>query len=109
MHRDEILSKSRNENNQEFENQAFKNAQGLGIYVIIAVCIFFFFVNAVLSGLRGLEKGIMSFDYPAILFAYLSAVSFFNYRKTKEKNSLIACFGTCFAFLCMLILYFINI
>jgi hypothetical protein len=109
MKKAEVLSKSREERNDEYEAKIFKDAQTFGIIVIASICVFFFIVNAVISDIRELETGIVSFDYAAILFAYLSGVSFFSFAKTKSKYSIVAGFAFCFAFIGMLILYFTNL
>lgn len=109
MKKDDILAKSRSEKNDEYENKTLKDAQGVGMILVVAICIFFLFANAVVSDLRGLEKGIVSFDYAAILFAYLSGSNFYSFTKLKNKNNLIAGLGLGFAFACTLILYFINV
>jgi predicted membrane channel-forming protein YqfA (hemolysin III family) len=109
MKKEEILSRSRNEKNDEYESKTFKDAQVFGIVVIVAICFLFLIMNAVVSDMKGLESGIVSFDYPAILFAYLSAVSFKIFKETKKKWSIISGIIFSLAFVCMVILYFINL
>jgi hypothetical protein len=109
MEREEILSKSRGENNDEYEIKIFKDSQYFSIILAITVCILFLIANAVISDIRELEKGIISFDYAAIMFAYISGINFYSYGKLKNKLSFVAGFAFCFAFICMVILYYINI
>ena len=109
MERDEILEKSKKERNNEFETKIFKDSQMLGIFSVGTICILFLIVNAVISDIRGLEKGIVSFDYAAIMFAYLSCVFFFNYAKLKRKYDIIAGITFCLIFICMVFLYFMYL
>jgi hypothetical protein len=109
MKKDEILSKSRKEMNDEYEAKILKDAQIFGVIVIAAICIFFFIVNVILSDINGLKEGIARFDYAAILFAYLTGINFWGFAKSKSRNSLIAGFGFGFAFICVLVLYFISL
>lgn len=109
MNKDEILARSRKDKNDEYEIKTFKDGQTIGIISIIVTCFFFMLVNAIISDLRGLETGIISFDYAAILFAYISGSNFYGFAKLKNKNNLIAGIAFALVFVCMLILYFINI
>lgn len=109
MKREEILSRSRKEQIDEYEVKTFKDAQTTGIIVVVGICIFFFLANAIISDIKHLESGIASFDYVAILFAYLSGINFYSYVKLKNKQNLVYGIGFSFAFICMLILYFITI
>lgn len=109
MNKDEILARSRKDKNDEYEIQTFKDGQTIGIISIIVTCFFFMLANAIISDLRGLETGIISFDYPAILFAYISGSNFYGFAKLKNKNHLIAGIAFTLVFVCMLILYFISI
>jgi hypothetical protein len=107
--KDELLAKSRNERNDEYEVKTLKDSQTFGIFIITAVCVFFMIANAVISDIKGLEKGIVSFDYAAILFACVSGIWFYNFKKTQKATMLAAGIVSALAFTCMAILYFINI
>jgi hypothetical protein len=109
MEKDEVLSRSRGEKNNEYESKILKDSQIVGIFVIVAICIFFLITNAIISDMRGLENGIISFDYAAIIFAYLTGIYIYGFVKTKLKYNIIAGITFALGFICMLILYFINI
>lgn len=109
MNKEEILARSRKEKNDEYEIKTFKDGQTIGIISVFAICLLLFLTNVIVSDLKGLEKGIISFDYAAILFAYVSVSNFYGFFKLKNKNNLIVGFGFAFAFTCMLILYFMYI
>lgn len=109
MKKEDILSQSRSEKNDEYEIKIFRDAQTVGIVVQVVVCVFFLVVNAVVSDIKGLEKGVVSFDYSAILFAYLAGINFYSYVKLKNKNNMVAGIAFAFAFICMLILYYISL
>lgn len=105
MNKEEILERSRKDKNDEYEIKTFKDGQTIGIILIFVTCFFFTLTNAVISDLKGLETGIISFDYAAILFAYISGSNFYRYAKLKNKNDLIAGIAFALVFVCMLILY----
>lgn len=109
MNKDEILGRSRKEENDEYEIKTFKDGQTIGIISVFVICFLFLLANAIVSDLRGLETGIVSFDYAAILFAYVSASNFYGFVKLKNKKNMIAGFAFAFAFIYMLVLYFVNI
>lgn len=95
--------------NDEHEIKTFNNAQTVGVIVMVAICIFFLIANGVVYYFGGIGKGIVSFDYIAIIFIYLAVVCFYSYAKFKNIYHLIIGLGFSFVFLCTLILYFINL
>lgn len=109
MNKDEILARSRNDKNDEYEIKIFKDGQTIGIISIIVICFFFSLVNAIFSDVKGIETGIISFDYAAILCAYVSGSNFYGFAKLKNRNYMITGIAFSLVFVCMLILYFINI
>jgi len=86
----------------EQEINILNNAQTAGVIVIVAICIFFLVVNA-------LVKGIFGFDYIAIMFVYLSVVCFYSFAKHKNIYHLIIGLGFAFVFICTVILFFIGL
>jgi hypothetical protein len=109
MENEEVLSNNQKEGNDEYKVKIFNEAQTAGIVIIVVISVFFLIANAAVTSLRGLERDIISFDYAAILFAYLSGVCFFSYTKSKILYHLIIGFGFALTFLCLLFLFFIHL
>jgi len=109
MERDEVLEKSKKEENDEFETNVFKNSQTFSIIVLIIICVLFLVANAIISDIKGLETGIISFDYAAILSAYVSGIFFYNFSKLKNRFHFIAGITFFLIFICMAFLYFSNL
>jgi hypothetical protein len=109
MKKDEILSASRKEKNDEYEAKTLKDAQTFGITVVAASCILLLVANAIASDFKGLEEGIVSFDYAAILCAYVSGINFFAFKKLRNRYYAVAGFAFCFCCVCALVLYFMNL
>lgn len=109
MNKNEILERSRMEKNDEYEIKTFKDGQTIGIISVFVICFFFVLANAIISDLRELETGYISFDYAAILCAYISGSNFYGFAKLKDKKYMIAGLAFAFVFICMLVLYFMNI
>ena len=90
------------EDKEEQENREFNSAQTIGVVAVVAFCLFFFLFNA-------MARNVISFDYIAILFAYLAVVCFYSFTKFKNIYHFIIGLGFALVFTCTLILYFINL
>lgn len=101
MKKEEILAKSRAEGKDEMEYAVNNRAFYWGTIVLTITCIFF-------AGTKVLNNGEPFFEFPAILFAYLTGMHIYNFQKLKNRKYLIASFGFAFVFVCMTILYFVN-
>lgn len=101
MNKDEILAKSRAEGRDEMEISINEKSSHIGALTIVAVCLFF-------TVTKVLNNGEPFFEFPAIMFAYLSGMNFNNYLKLKKGSYLTTTIAFAFAFVCMTILYFIN-
>ncbi|MCL2185004.1 MAG: DUF6442 family protein [Treponema sp.] len=95
--------------NDDHEIKIFNNAQTVGVIVMVSICIFLLIANAVVFYFGGIGKGIVSFDYIAIIFIYLAVVCFYSFAKYKNIYHLIIGLGFSFVFICTLIMYFINL
>ena len=95
--------------NDELEIRIFNNAQTAGVVVVVAICLFLFAANALVYYFGGPGKIIISFDYIAIIFIYLSVVCFYSYVKFKNIYHFIIGLGFLFVFICTLFLYLIDI
>lgn len=101
MNKDDVLAKSREENQDEYVEKINTDSHKAGIIVLTAICIFF-------SITRVLNNGQPFFEFPAVLFAYIAGMNYYIYAKIKNKNNLISGFCFTFVFICLIILYFIN-
>jgi len=90
------------EDMDEQENREFYSAQTTGIVAVVAFCLFFFLLNV-------MGRSVISFDYIAILFAYLAVICFYSFVKFKNIYHFIIGLGFALVFTCTLILYLINL
>jgi hypothetical protein len=101
MEKDEILAKSRAEGRDEMEISVNEKSSHIGAITVVVVCLFF-------AATKVLNNGEPFFEFPAIMFAYLSGMHFNNYWKLKKGIYLTTAIAFAFAFLCMTILYFMK-
>lgn len=107
MKKKEILQRSRNENINEYEEKILNDSHRFGILIISIISIIFMIIKAIHSDIQGLENGIPSFDYAAILMGYVSYQFIYKFIKTRENNSLIA--GIAFGLICIVFIFlYIN-
>ncbi|NLL43825.1 MAG: hypothetical protein GX251_10860 [Firmicutes bacterium] len=104
MTKEEILARSRGEGNREYEDKVSFDAMGRSVWVLAGICIFFALVKIVLSDLRGLEKVIPFWEFPAILFAHSSVTRLYMYNALKSKSDLT--FGALSALLFIICTFF---
>lgn len=109
VNKEQILSQSRKENKDEYEEKIMRESLGRTVLVLVVVCIFFAATKVIYSDIKGLEQGLPFYEFPAILFSYGAASYFYMFHKLKNKNYLIS--GACFtfAFLCFVVLYFLTL
>ena len=98
---EEILARSRAENRDEMEEIINIKASYGGLLTLFIACLFF-------SATKVINNGEPFFEFPAILFAYLTGMNIFNFIKIKKPLYLASAFAFSFAFLCMTVLYFLN-
>lgn len=103
MNKKEILQRSRSENINEYEEKVLNDSHKFGHFIIIGICFTFLIINAIYSDIKGLENGIPSFDYAAILMSYVSYQYIYKFIKTREDNSLIT--GIAFGLTCIVFIY----
>ena len=108
MKREEILAKSRNERNDEYETKISKDSQTFGIFVVVGICILLFLANVAMAETRESEITIARFDYAVIIFSYMTGINIYSYTKTKDKKTITAIIGFGFVCVCTLILHFMN-
>lgn len=101
MNKDEILAKSRAQQRDEMEIAINEKSAHIGILILFITCIFFVIT-------RALNDGEQFFEFPAILFAYVSGINGYNFYKLKKQTYLVASVSFAFAFISMTILYFMN-
>lgn len=89
MKKEEILARSRKERNTEYEDMVSYGALNKSVWVVAGICIAFAFVKIILSDIRGLERVIPFWEFPAILFANSSVVNLYIYAQLKSKSELI--------------------
>jgi len=93
----------------EHEASIVNKVQTAGVIVVTAACILLFIANIIISALKGMDTAIISFDYFAIMFLYLSFICFYSYSKFRNIYHLIIGIGFCLTFICMLALHFIYL
>ena len=94
-------ARSRNAGSDEMEKVINTKASNWGILTLFIACLFF-------SVTKIINNGEPFFEFPAILFAYLTGMNIFNFIKIKKPIYLASAFAFGFAFLCMTVLYFLN-
>ena len=101
MEKDEVLAKNRAEERDEMDVAINDKSSHVGVIVIVAVCMFF-------SATIVLNNGEPFFEFPAIMLAYMSGLYFNSAFRLKNGGYLAAAICFALAFVCMLVLYFIN-
>jgi len=93
----------------EREAGIINKIQTAGVIVVTAACILLFIANIFISALKGMNIALISFDYFAILFIYLSFVCFYSFSKFKNIYHLIIGIGFLLTSICMVVLHFIYL
>lgn len=101
MQKEDVLAKSRAEQKDEYEEKVNIKGSYWGMIILMVACMFF-------AATKVINDGQPFFEFPAILFAYLSGTNLYSYIKMKKAEYFVAFFGFAFAFICMTVLYFIN-
>lgn len=101
MTKEDILARSRAEGKDEMEIAVNLKAYWWGTMAIVITGFFF-------VGLKVMSNGIIFFEFPIMIFTYLIGMNIYNYLKVKNNKNLFAGFGVLFAFMCMIILYFLS-
>jgi hypothetical protein len=87
MKKEEILSKSRNEHNDERLLTIETEALSVGLVTVLAFVAIF--------GLWNLAHGIKSYELSAIFTGYIATAGFYRYKKLQAKRQLVVgIFGT---------------
>jgi len=81
----------------------------MSVIVVVSVCILLLIANILVSALSEFHNVIINFDYFAIVFAFLTFVSFYSFSKSRNIYHLIIGIGFSLTFVCMLVLHFINL
>jgi len=81
----------------------------ISVIIVVSVCILLLAANIIISALSEHSIVIINFDYFAIIFAYLTFISFYSFIKLKNVYHLIIGIGFSLTFICMLVLHFINL
>ncbi len=109
MKKEDILAKSRNERSDEYEQKIINDAQLWGVIILAILCMFFTFTPMLYADIQGLEKARTVYEFPAILFAYTSAINFYSFHKTKTRMYLVIALCFCLGSLAFIALYLINL
>ncbi len=101
LKKEEVLARSKTGSRNKMEDRVNTKASYVGILTLFIACVFF-------SATKVINNGEPFFEFPAILFAYLTGMHIFNYIKIKKPIYLASAFAFGCAFLCMTVLYFLN-
>jgi len=93
----------------EHDFKIINKVMTISVIVVVSVCILLLIANIVISALNEFSKIIINFDYFAIIFAFLTFVSFYSFSKSKNIYHLIIGIGFSLTFICMLVLHFVNL
>lgn len=101
MKKEDLLEKSRKENEQgdEREEQVALFSFGYGAIVVTLLCIVFSIIKAV--------QGERFYEFGAIIFGYLSACGFYRFLKTKNKKALFSAVVTMVAAVGAVVAFFL--
>lgn len=81
MDKEEILARVKNQGIDEREQQVMSQSFGFGAIVVVILCFIFSIIKAI--------EGQRFHEFAIIIFAYLSASNFYQYKKIGEKKYLI--------------------
>lgn len=103
MNREDILKKSREENDylDEREQHEIHKSLGFGGVIVTILCV----VLSVIKALQG--RGF--YEFGVIVFGYMSAFAWRSYAKTKKKNYLTQAIVFSFALISGFVGYFILV
>lgn len=101
MKKEEILEKSRKDNEQgdEREEQVSFHSFGFGIVIVAILCIAFSIIKAV--------QGERCYEFGVIIFGYLSASNFYQFSRLKNKKVLISAIATLIVSILGIVAYFL--
>ena len=93
MNKDEVLKKSKNENAgfDERELRILKDSFGFGAIAIVVLCCMFIVFRAL--------KDESFFEFSVIIFAYLAASNYYQYKRVRNNKLLISAIG------CLLVVF----
>lgn len=101
MKKDELLEKSRKENEQgdERNDQVSFISFGYGAIVVVLLCIIFSIIKAIQK-----ER---FYEFGVIIFGYLSAINFYQFAKLRNKKLLVTAIVTLLAAILAMVAYFL--
>lgn len=103
MNKEEILKRSRKENEliDEREKQEIGNSFGFGGIIVAILCIAFSVISAI-NGERFYEFGV-------IIFGYLAGTSWYNFKISKRKKYLVQGVACTLTIILGLIAFFLQV